>query len=65
MSAATASRSATVSSLDNLTLSRKEGWRDYVEAPKRVRPEALSDSVPRSGGLRTWLGLRTVINESC
>ncbi|BCO38941.1 hypothetical protein MINTM001_00800 [Mycobacterium paraintracellulare] len=28
--------------LDNLTLSRKEGWRDYVNAPKRVRPEALS-----------------------
>jgi hypothetical protein len=28
--------------LDNLTLSRKEGWRDYVEAPKRVRPEELS-----------------------
>jgi hypothetical protein len=30
--------------LDNLTLSRKEGWRDYVEAPKRVRPEELSRS---------------------
>ena len=30
-----------VSNLDNLTLSRKEGWREYVEAPKRVRPEAL------------------------
>lgn len=30
------------SNLDNLTLSRKEGWRDYVEAPKRIRPEALS-----------------------
>lgn len=30
------------SNLDNLTLSRKEGWRAYVEAPKRVRPETLS-----------------------
>lgn len=29
-------------SLDNLTLSRKEGWRDYVNAPKRIRPETLS-----------------------
>jgi hypothetical protein len=28
--------------LDNLTLSRKEGWRDYVEAPDRPRPELLS-----------------------
>jgi predicted ATPase len=28
--------------LDNLTLSRKEGWRDYVEAAKRIRPDDLS-----------------------
>lgn len=28
--------------LDNLTLSRKEGWRDYTEATKRPRPELLS-----------------------
>lgn len=32
------------SNLDNLTLSRKEGWRDAVEAPKRVRPEQLTRS---------------------
>jgi hypothetical protein len=30
--------------LDNLTLSRKEGWRDYVQAPRRVRPDELSRS---------------------
>jgi hypothetical protein len=28
-------------SLDNLTLARKEGWQDYVEAPRRERPETL------------------------
>lgn len=28
--------------LDNLTLSRKEGWRDYTQAAKRPRPELLS-----------------------
>jgi hypothetical protein len=28
--------------LDNLTFARKEGWRDAVEAPKRVSPELLS-----------------------
>jgi hypothetical protein len=27
--------------LDNLTLSRKEGWRDFVGAPKREPPELL------------------------
>ncbi|BCP30662.1 ATP-binding protein [Mycobacterium intracellulare] len=36
-----ASRKKT-SNLDNLTLSRKEGWREYVEAPRRIRPEELS-----------------------
>lgn len=30
------------SNLDNLTTSRKEGWRDLVEAPKRRPPESLS-----------------------
>jgi hypothetical protein len=30
------------SNLDNLTLSRKEGWRAYVEAPERVRPDTLT-----------------------
>ncbi|ORA76755.1 AAA family ATPase [Mycolicibacter kumamotonensis] len=28
--------------LDNLTLARKEGWRDFVQAPPRTRPESLS-----------------------
>jgi hypothetical protein len=28
--------------LDNLTLSRKEGWRDFVEAPCRIQPERLT-----------------------
>ena len=28
--------------LDNLTLARKEGWRDMVDAPTLDRPEALS-----------------------
>ncbi|TRW80996.1 AAA family ATPase [Mycolicibacterium sp. 018/SC-01/001] len=31
-----------VSNLDNLTLARKEGWRDYVEAPPKTRPELLT-----------------------
>lgn len=35
-------RPAQSSNLDNLTLSRKEGWREYVDAPKRIRPDALS-----------------------
>ena len=30
------------SKLDNLTLSRKEGWRDFTAAPKRTAPELLS-----------------------
>ncbi|CAN5720460.1 hypothetical protein BH09ACT7_BH09ACT7_09660 [soil metagenome] len=30
------------SGLDNLTLSRKEGWRDYTTAPKRECPEVLT-----------------------
>lgn len=38
-----ASRKKT-SNLDNLTLSRKEGWREYVEAPRRIRPEELSEA---------------------
>jgi hypothetical protein len=29
-------------SLDNLTLARKEGWRAFVEAPRRPPPESLS-----------------------
>ncbi len=28
--------------LDNLTLSRKEGWRTFAEAPDRVQPERLT-----------------------
>ncbi|MGA7815383.1 AAA family ATPase [Caballeronia sp.] len=42
MNAADNQRGPKSPNLDNLTLSRKEGWRDYVEAPKRVRPEELS-----------------------
>jgi hypothetical protein len=42
MNTAGASREVSSSSLDNLTLSRKEGWRDYTEAPKRTAPELLS-----------------------
>ncbi len=30
------------SNLDNLTLSRKEGWRECTEAPKRIAPELLT-----------------------
>ena len=30
--------------LDNLTLSRKEGWRACTEAPKRIAPELLTKS---------------------
>jgi hypothetical protein len=30
-------------SLDNLTLSRKEGWRAYVEAPPRPQPDPLTN----------------------
>ncbi|GAB1815918.1 AAA family ATPase [Mycobacterium sp. MUNTM1] len=42
MSTATATRPSKTPKLDNLTLSRKEGWREFVHAPKRDRPEALS-----------------------
>jgi hypothetical protein len=44
MSTATAAPHAKTESpkLDNLTFARKEGWRDAVEAPKRVSPELLS-----------------------
>lgn len=44
MSTAPAASPPRPSNLDNLTLSRKEGWRDYVQAPKRIRPEMLSRS---------------------
>ncbi len=36
--------------LDNLSLSRKEGWRDMVDAAPRVRPETLSVSQIRQLG---------------
>ena len=42
MSSSATARQKRGGNLDNLTLARKEGWREYVEAPKRVRPEALS-----------------------
>jgi hypothetical protein len=42
MSTTTAPARGHATNLDNLTLSRKEGWGDYVEAPKRVSPELLS-----------------------
>jgi hypothetical protein len=42
VSAPTAPAGAKKSNLDNLTLSRKEGWRDYVHAAKRTRPDDLS-----------------------
>jgi hypothetical protein len=42
VSTATAKRPANSVNLDNLTLSRKEGWRAYVTAPKRTKPETLS-----------------------
>lgn len=38
------------SNLDNLTMARKEGWRAYVEAPPRMRPEALTKHEIRSLG---------------
>lgn len=31
-----------VPNLDNLTLSRKEGWRDYTHASRRMQPDLLS-----------------------
>jgi hypothetical protein len=39
-----AHRHGQATNLDNLTLSRKEGWRDYTAAPKRSCPEVLSKS---------------------
>ena len=42
MSTPTSTRPERCGNLDNLTLSRKEGWREYVDAPKRVSPELLS-----------------------
>lgn len=50
MSTATASPPVMASNLDNLTLSRKEGWRDFTEAHKRVCPEALKKSQIRCLG---------------
>jgi hypothetical protein len=32
--------------LDNLTLSRKEGWRRFVETPARVCPESSTRPIP-------------------
>lgn len=31
-----------IGNLDNLTLSRKEGWRQFVDTPNRARPETLT-----------------------
>jgi hypothetical protein len=42
VSTATVLSGAKRQNLDNLTLARKEGWRDYVEAAKRIRPDDLS-----------------------
>lgn len=42
MSTATARPDSKSANLDNLTLSRKEGWRAYVEAPTRTQPEIMS-----------------------
>jgi len=42
MSTSKASSKGKRENLDNLTLSRKEGWRDFTRAPKRECPEVLS-----------------------
>jgi len=47
MTAASPSTRRTSAKLDNLTLSRKEGWREFVNAPRRTRPDALSKSAIR------------------
>jgi hypothetical protein len=39
---ATPGRKRPAHNLDNLSLARKEGWRDFVEAPRRERPESLT-----------------------
>lgn len=44
------SRPPLAAKLDNLTLSRKEGWREFASAPKRQRPEQLTRSALRSLG---------------
>ncbi|MGW0455999.1 AAA family ATPase [Gordonia sputi] len=36
-----AKKASTKPGLDNLTLSRKEGWLKFVNTPSRIRPEAL------------------------
>jgi hypothetical protein len=60
MSAKDATPPSRTPNLDNLTLSRKEGWRAIVDAPSSVRPEtltvrqlhALSDSAVMTYNLR-------------
>jgi len=60
MSAKVATPPSRTRNLDNLTLSRKEGWRAIVDAPPPVRPEpltvrqlhALSDSAVTTYNLR-------------
>ena len=42
MSATAVATRQKTANLDNLTLSRKEGWRDFTTAPKRECPDALS-----------------------
>jgi len=42
MNTVATSRKPVKSNLDNLTLSRKEGWRDFTHAPKRTAPELLT-----------------------
>ncbi|WP_199754169.1 ATP-binding protein [Amycolatopsis sp. WAC 01375] len=38
--------------LDNLTLARKEGWQQFVDAPARTRPESLSRKQIRALGVQ-------------
>ena len=44
MTTKAASRRPAEPHLDNLTLSRKEGWKACTEAPKRIAPELLTKS---------------------
>lgn len=43
----TAARPRPIYNLDDLTLSRKEGWQTYVAAPKRTKPDLLSKAQVR------------------
>jgi hypothetical protein len=51
---AAAGRARPATNLDNLTLSRKEGWKERVYAPPRTKPDTLTFKQLRNTSRSEW-----------